>query len=58
VTAILNPWAPKGIAPDPSIFKHARVCHLDGTRFVWNPECPERCFSLPSGTRYEVDGGA
>jgi hypothetical protein len=55
-TAFLNPWTQKGIAPDLSVFKNARVCHLDGTRFVWTPEAPERCFSLPSGTRYEVDG--
>ena len=57
-TAICNPWvAPAGLVA-PEVFPHARVLSLDGGKFVWLPEDPDRCFHFASGMPYlEGTGG-
>jgi len=49
-TVLLNPWAANTLSPD--VFRGSRVCFLDGSRFVWRPEQPQRAGALPPGTRY------
>jgi hypothetical protein len=51
-TVFVNPWAEKGSAPAVACFPGSRSCALEGERFAWKPEQPQRAFSLPTGTRY------
>ena len=48
-TVICNPWVPPAGLLAPEAFPHARVLSLDGGKFVWLPEEPNRCHDFPNG---------
>lgn len=50
-TVVRNPWAPAATSISSACFPHARVLSLVGSRFVWEPEQPGKCFQFPSGMR-------
>lgn len=49
---IMNPWAPQSRRPAVAAFRKARVCHMVGNTFVWEPEQPDGAAFVPTGTRY------
>jgi hypothetical protein len=51
-TAFVNPWAETAAAPNPDIFRDARVCRLEAGAFMWHPEEPQLCFGIQTGLRY------